>query len=175
MRVVVTGAAGFVGSHVCDELVARGHEVVGIDKTAVVRRFVNLTPGDALSTQRLLDAQRALDRLGIFSKVDVRVPRAGGGSEPSEVVVEVEEGRARAVAYGLGYDTESGARGLFRFSHLNLFGRAYSIQLDSLVAQREQLYRARYRQPYLGRWPVEFTSVSERTMSGRAAARWIAI
>jgi UDP-glucuronate 4-epimerase len=31
MRIVVTGAAGFVGSHLCDELVARGHEVVGID------------------------------------------------------------------------------------------------------------------------------------------------
>ncbi len=31
MRVVVTGAAGFLGSHLCDRLVADGHEVVGVD------------------------------------------------------------------------------------------------------------------------------------------------
>jgi dTDP-glucose 4,6-dehydratase len=30
-RIVVLGAAGFLGSHLCDELVARGDEVVGID------------------------------------------------------------------------------------------------------------------------------------------------
>ncbi len=30
-RCVVTGAAGFIGSHLCDALLARGHEVVGID------------------------------------------------------------------------------------------------------------------------------------------------
>jgi nucleoside-diphosphate-sugar epimerase len=31
MRVVVTGAAGFIGSHLCERLLADGHEVVGID------------------------------------------------------------------------------------------------------------------------------------------------
>ena len=31
MQIVVTGAAGFVGSHLCERLVADGHRVVGVD------------------------------------------------------------------------------------------------------------------------------------------------
>src|SRR5712664_3335361 len=31
MKAVVTGAAGFIGSHLCERLLADGHEVVGID------------------------------------------------------------------------------------------------------------------------------------------------
>lgn len=31
MRILVTGAAGFIGSHVCDQLLADGHTVVGLD------------------------------------------------------------------------------------------------------------------------------------------------
>lgn len=38
MRVLVTGGAGFIGSHTCLELAARGHEVVIVDN------FANSTP-----------------------------------------------------------------------------------------------------------------------------------
>src|SRR5262245_33295153 len=31
MKVLVTGAAGFIGSHLCEAMLDRGHEVVGVD------------------------------------------------------------------------------------------------------------------------------------------------
>src|SRR5437764_8146528 len=31
MRIVVTGGAGFIGSHLCDALLERGHEVTAVD------------------------------------------------------------------------------------------------------------------------------------------------
>jgi len=31
MRIVVTGGAGFIGSHLCDELIKQGHEVMAVD------------------------------------------------------------------------------------------------------------------------------------------------
>jgi nucleoside-diphosphate-sugar epimerase len=65
MRIVVTGAAGFIGSHICDVLVARGHQVVGIDgftrfysrelkerNVAALRRVPSFT----LHERNLLDA-----------------------------------------------------------------------------------------------------------------------
>jgi dTDP-glucose 4,6-dehydratase len=41
MRVVVTGGAGFLGSHLCDALVAEGHHVVAVD-SLLTGRLANL-------------------------------------------------------------------------------------------------------------------------------------
>ncbi|MEY4339033.1 MAG: hypothetical protein RLZ14_883 [Actinomycetota bacterium] len=60
MRYVVAGAAGFIGSHLCDRLLEQGHEVVGID---------------SLVTGSLQNLQSALTnpRFG-FIEHDVRQP-----------------------------------------------------------------------------------------------------
>ena len=46
MRILVTGAAGFLGSHLSDALIERGHEVLGLD---------NLYTGRKINIQHLLD------------------------------------------------------------------------------------------------------------------------
>src|SRR5512147_1622548 len=43
MKVLVTGGAGFIGSHVTDQCIAAGHEVVVVD-SLVTGRLSNLNP-----------------------------------------------------------------------------------------------------------------------------------
>lgn len=65
-RVVVTGAAGFLGSHVTDALLARGAEVVGID---------NLVTGALSNLAHLDDEPRfRLHRHDVTEHIDVEGP-----------------------------------------------------------------------------------------------------
>jgi len=55
MRVLVTGGAGFLGSHLCDRLVADGHDVVCVDDLSTGRRR-NIEPLLAGGRFRFLQA-----------------------------------------------------------------------------------------------------------------------
>jgi len=65
VKVLVTGAAGFIGSHVCEALVARGHAVVGVDNfDAFYARAVkerNLEPLRKNRSFRFIEADVARD------------------------------------------------------------------------------------------------------------------
>jgi dTDP-glucose 4,6-dehydratase len=64
-RTVVTGAAGFIGSHLCDALLDRGHDVVGID---------NFITGDKSNVAHLSGRAFAFIEHDIATPFDVNGP-----------------------------------------------------------------------------------------------------
>jgi dTDP-glucose 4,6-dehydratase len=62
MRVLVTGAAGFLGSHLCDALVAEGNSVLGMDNL-ITGRMSNIAhlKVDSLFEFRLVDVTEPFD------------------------------------------------------------------------------------------------------------------
>jgi UDP-glucuronate 4-epimerase len=66
MKVLLTGAAGFIGMHVCERLLARGDEVVGVDNlnnyydvALKEARLARLTPNPRFKLSRLDIADRS--------------------------------------------------------------------------------------------------------------------
>jgi len=123
----------------------------------LIRRTLELATGDPLSRRSLLEAQRRLYRLGIFSRAQVRMAAAPPFSSRRDVLVDVAEGSERRLTYGAGYDSEDGLRGLLGFSRVNLFGRGVAARFDLRVSKREQQVRTLVRQPMLGRWSIPVT------------------
>lgn len=122
--------------------------------TGIVRMLAGVVRGEPISRRRLLEVQRNLYRVGIFSRVDVTLAPSSDSVRERDVVIEVEEGRNQRVAYGVGYDSEEGIGGLTSYSHGNLFGRALHFQLDGRASQRTQRFRLLLQQPYWGgQWP----------------------
>jgi dTDP-glucose 4,6-dehydratase len=64
-RTVVTGAAGFIGSHLCETLLDRGHSVVGID---------NLLTGDMHNIAHLRERDFEFIRHDVTRYIDVDGP-----------------------------------------------------------------------------------------------------
>jgi dTDP-glucose 4,6-dehydratase len=64
MRILVTGAAGFLGSHLCDRLLADGHRVIGMDN------YITGTPANLAHLQHHPDFQFVCHDVTTFIEVE---------------------------------------------------------------------------------------------------------
>ncbi|MGH9360908.1 MAG: POTRA domain-containing protein, partial [Thermoanaerobaculia bacterium] len=146
---------------VVDRVIVRGNRTT---QSEVIRRTLGVERGEPISETRLLELERDLYQLGIFSSVEVDLTRAGLVGTRRDLVVKVEEGRPRRITYGLGYEyngddhEQSGPRGGVSFTHGNLYGRAISLRTDLRLAEFDQSARLILDQPYTFRYPVPLTS-----------------
>ena len=63
MKCLITGSSGFIGSHIADELMKRGHEVYGLD---IVPPKWNSIPTKIGSVTNKEDVYTAMDGMDIF-------------------------------------------------------------------------------------------------------------
>ncbi len=69
MQCLVTGAAGFIGSHLCDRLLALGHHVIGLD-SLITGRLSNLQVAQTSDTFTFLEQDLATITPNILEGVD---------------------------------------------------------------------------------------------------------
>ena len=139
---------------IVDRLIVRGQRRT---RTEVIQQFINLEEGEPLSRRRLLEIERDLYRLGIFSKVDVTQRPVAESSEKRDVVVRLEEGQRYRVAYGLSYHSDDGPGSLLSVSRTNVGGRGDRVQLELRGNENDSIFRLLYDQPRLGRLKLPVT------------------
>jgi nucleoside-diphosphate-sugar epimerase len=87
-RIVVLGAAGFLGSHLCDELINRGDEVVGIDDLSS-SSGKNLEQLESSSGFRFIKGDVA-DEMPKISNVDAVLNFASPASPPRYLAAPIQ-------------------------------------------------------------------------------------
>jgi outer membrane protein assembly complex protein YaeT len=110
-------------------------------RPGIIQRQVQIQPEGPLRQGEVVETQRRLYDLGVFSRVSV-APQNPDGTEPDKtVVVEVEEAKRFTISYGGGFEAQRlqsstnpnatvlslSPRGIFELGWANFLGRAHTL------------------------------------------------
>ena len=115
----------------------------------VVRRQLTIRPGRLFRLSQLQESQRRLYDLETFqfANVEADFPE---GAQPATVPIKttLTEGKHRKVNFGIGYGSEEKGRVSFDWRHVNFFGGARTLQLQTQYSSLNRGARLNFRQPY---------------------------
>lgn len=106
---------------------------------SLLERFEPPKKGEAYSRTRLLEYQRALQNSAYFSTVAVGVEADPLKADAVPIEVEVVERKARDLALGAGYSTNTGFRTEVSYRDRNVLEKAWDLRSAVRLEQRRQL------------------------------------
>src|SRR6202022_1707213 len=128
-------------------------------RVGVISRQVGIHAGEPLSEGAVVETQRKLYNLGIFSRVSIAPQNPEGANTQKTVVVMVDEARRYTLAYGFGFEAQrlgSGAtgspfsaapRGILEISKANLTGRADALSFKGRASKIQGRALLAYTEP----------------------------
>jgi outer membrane protein insertion porin family len=160
--------------------------VSGLEHTRpyVVNRELQIAPGDPLSQIDMLQTQKRLYDLGIFSQVDTAVQNPNGEESEKNVLVDVQEAKRYTFLYGFGLEFQTGQpsaigtnqalgqtgvspRVSLGITRLNFRGRDHTITFKGDIGSLEQRALVNYVAPrWLGspNWKLSLLSFYDNTI-----------
>ena len=134
-------------------------------RPGVARRELRVHPGDPLSQQEMLESQRRLYDLGVFSEVDTAIQNPDGTDSRKNVVIATREAKRYTFDYGGGFEFQTGQpaigtnqplgqtglspRVLLGVNRINVGGRDQTATLKTNVGRLQQRVLINYDIPKL--------------------------
>lgn len=104
----------------------------------IIRNVNPLSPGESYSAERLLALQRQIQSTPYFSNAIVSIDDDPAHPDMTPVKVQVSEFPAQRIRTGVGYSTDTGAQVEGRYSHYNVFNRAWTFDSQVKLEQQRQ-------------------------------------
>ncbi|HEU4708865.1 MAG TPA: autotransporter assembly complex family protein [Methylophilaceae bacterium] len=114
---------------------------------SIVQNVNPLKPGEPYDADRLLALQRQIQRTPYYSNAVIDIERDLANAENTPVTVAVTEFPTQRISGGVGYSTDTGASIEGRYSHNNVFGKAWVLDTQARIEQERQLARLNLAMP----------------------------